>query len=342
MIVVIAKMFEYHRFIEMLLIEDQGRPMIVWEGRSTKPKCNILHFCKNGLMYKFYIKVIEDSDAGFNAKLSFFLMEVSQAGLQNEHIMMIGTCGYSCQSLEEAVWNVGDSLFINKATKFDRGSISADLRLQLNPLKFMPTPELDQSFEDMREIFSSNNLWITNRHPRNIHESFLVDMESYDFITVCTTIIKQPLALIRIISDRNFGEAEEPGLNKMIRKSTSFFDAQSKFMAVLELEAPIGSSSWGNSVLSRIMIKDTTIALRVLFMQLITELDDHFNFPNSADYIMKGLHWRECDGRVLGSIPNTEICNLEDLNETISKVVNDIRANTDPGFNLTEAFGLMT
>lgn len=198
---VFPKLFEYSKFIYS--IGGRISSIIIL---YSDPILHLIRIDDHNSFYLLFCLVINDSDIGFLLKFNDFLKNESD-WVNKMIFMLVGTCGVHSKSEVE----VGQTHYITKATKIDRGDLRG-LKLHLREDK-MSTVII--SGNDVVKAIFGNHEWknveVTHCSNQLIlswednklmpYPTILFDMETYDFFSICQHHDVEVMGALRVTSD---------------------------------------------------------------------------------------------------------------------------------------------
>ncbi len=161
--------------------------------------------------------VIGASDIEFNSGFASFIFEASKARFLtwHYHFVLCGTCGGS-MSLGH---NLGDTFFVSKAHKWDRGSVDIELKISIKGALSAEHSPPSIFVPNITQAVALSGNFLLNCDPAvlakklGVHGSVVGEMETYDFFAVARLLAFKDFSCLRIVSDV-FGKLD--GLNNHI------------------------------------------------------------------------------------------------------------------------------
>ena len=175
----------------------------------------------------FYCFYLNESDISFNLRFHKKLNEIidSKPKLKRSEIACIlcGTCG-----ADEGKLKIGDTVFITKATKFDRGYLDEEMKLQLKDADFLSEDAkvISKNTMTCATALSSNHIshMSSVKFARDHHILGLTvfEMETFDFFSVCKLNNVRVYGCLRIVSDSWRDKTESLRSTGLLRHFANF------------------------------------------------------------------------------------------------------------------------
>lgn len=161
-----------------------------------------------------YCVFLEQSDISFNLafheKLRVILTTKQKIKMCDVYCILCGTCGADSSSFD-----IGDTVFIKEAIKFDRGFIDADFKVDLSMSKFLRLSTALVTENNFSEAIALSSNYISHLSTEAFQAKFgitspcVFEMETFDFFSVCHLNDIRHFAAFRIVSDSFNDKTEE-------------------------------------------------------------------------------------------------------------------------------------
>jgi len=213
--VIFPKLFEFHHFVNSFKEN-------IFDIINFKIKDQIMYIVLFGFELgiidcAFIIKIIHDSDIGFNIKFNEFISVLKQTYMEEYNsfeFLLIGSCGSFGES------KLNDVYFITDAIKYDRGSLVGER-------VFMPEKDKLQRIKLDKlsgyTILTGNQLFNLNKDNGNVifniikdkyrdifDQPRIVEMEVYDFFIICQHQNIKTIGALKIVSDLCGTNSKDP------------------------------------------------------------------------------------------------------------------------------------
>lgn len=180
-------------------------------------KMHVANFC-----YKFSAYALEDSDSSFVYKLISIINHIKFT-TDEFFVQMIILCGTAGGSISKE-HNLGKSIIVAKATKFDRGHLKLSGGKFIAEFKESLRVEASMNWStylQVQESLSCN--YVCDIDPEAIVlRASSVDMETNEFYRVCRNLKVENYVCLRVISDLPNSSEDHNGARRTIRKRIKF------------------------------------------------------------------------------------------------------------------------